>query len=1086
MGMRKRLASGLCLGLMMAGAAPAVAGAQAGSGVWDAVSGPLPATSGGSPADIQPDRFRAFTLDQAALATGLATAPKAGLSTRATGSVLLTLPTPDGGFERFEVYEAPIMEPGLAAKHPDIKTYAGRGVDDPAATVRADTTRLGFHASVRSPNGNWYIDPYYHLDDSVYISYFTRDLGKDPDGVFVENEAEGDADPLDLKPKKAAAGPSILLRTFRLALITDPTYSTYFGGPANVTAAKVALMNRVNQIYEDETAIRLILVADTDKTNLNTAAEMTGANGPCGTAACYTAAQASGCTSGTLTRNRIVLGQIIGAGNYDVGHIGFGLSGGGVASLGVVGGNSKAQGCTGLPTPVGDFYAVDYVSHEMGHQFAGNHTFNGTQSNCSGGNRNAATSVEPGSGSSIMAYAGICQQDNLQPHSDPYWSQRSYDEITALVTGSRPNINEVQNISLRDFAAPDSLKLTLFGKTTGALTSGANYTAAGIQAELQGPSEVQTVALAGYDTNGDAYRLSYKGANTVPIVRGQNNTAAGIQNAVVGGNEQQNVALAGFSATTQSFQVQINGANSATLGLGGLAVTNGNVATAINGIAGFAGTVTSSGAGNTGFTLTFSGASAGIDVPSVSIVNCTLTCASTVRETAKGGPALAGWPTGATLAVGTVTDAGYTLTIGGTAQGSDFDPFSIADPVGTAGTVTETVKGAPGILPVGATAAVSGFGGAGTPSGDGFQVTFGGALGLIDVPAFGLEVTGGTGFVGETAHGGPIQNNGFLITDTGNHAPDVVAPASFVIPPRTPFALTGGATDSDGDVVTYMWEQNDRGAGRGHGPRDAGQDGGAAVPAVRRRRRHQLGRHAQVPLSRPQRRLDGPDPRLPGHGPDLRRQHQCGYGPVPDASDGSGGASGHDPRVLLRVPADLRLDRLPRRSHAELPSHGPGHQARRRRHRLRGDEAHRAPSSRARSGSPPSRSRRSSTAPRRRRSRGTSPAPTSRRSTPRTSRSAWSPSTVARPRSWRARPTTALTRARGRTWPRPAPASRSRRSETCSSTSPTPTSRPSWLRPRAPAAPSRPRFRWRWALRPASARSPRGSCGTTTRTRRPT
>jgi hypothetical protein len=90
-------------------------------------------------------------------------------------------------------------------------------------------------------------------------------------------------------------------------------------------------------------------------------------------------------------------------------------------------------------------------------------------------------------------------------------------------------------------------------------------------------------------------------------------------------------------------------------------------------------------------------------------------------------------------------------------------------------------------------------------------VTFTGTLAGLDQPALGLAVTGGSGFVGETAHGGPPNNNGFIITDTGNHAPDVVAPAAYTIPPRTPFALTGSATDPDGDPVTYMWEQNDRG-----------------------------------------------------------------------------------------------------------------------------------------------------------------------------------------------------------------------------------------------------------------------------------
>ena len=91
------------------------------------------------------------------------------------------------------------------------------------------------------------------------------------------------------------------LRTYRLALLTDPSYATYFGGPANVTAAKVTLINRVTQVYEDETSIRLVLIGNNDVLNLDTPAQMTGANGPCGGAACFTAGQAATCGGGTLT-----------------------------------------------------------------------------------------------------------------------------------------------------------------------------------------------------------------------------------------------------------------------------------------------------------------------------------------------------------------------------------------------------------------------------------------------------------------------------------------------------------------------------------------------------------------------------------------------------------------------------------------------------------------------------------------------------------------------------------------------------------------------------------------------------------------
>ena len=431
---------GACvLGLVAIALVEADAGEPAddiGRELWERVeASPAETSSTGAGAALRLRRFGAYRLDREGMAARLAEAPEERSRAARSREFVLALPAPDGRFLRFAVHESPIMEPGLAAKHPDIKTYAGRGIDNPASTIRLDLTPLGFHASVRGTGGGWRIDPYYHLDQSLYASYSRRDVPRNEYPLVEPETMAAELVSDEALASAIAPGPDLavgnLLRTYRLALVTDPAYANYFGGPANVTAAKVTLVNRITQIYEDETAIRLVLVANNDLLNLDTAPLATGANGPCGTAACFTAGQIGSCSS--LGRIRIVIGQIIGASNYDIGHLALGGPGGGLASLGVVGLGGKAQGCTGVTTPVGDFFAVDYVAHEMGHQFAGNHPFNGTVSNCSGGNRSAANSVEPGSGSSIMAYAGICGGDNLQPHSDPYWSQRSFQEIVTYV-----------------------------------------------------------------------------------------------------------------------------------------------------------------------------------------------------------------------------------------------------------------------------------------------------------------------------------------------------------------------------------------------------------------------------------------------------------------------------------------------------------------------------------------------------------------------------------------------------------------------------------------------------------------------------
>ncbi|MDA1013905.1 MAG: M12 family metallo-peptidase [Planctomycetota bacterium] len=422
---------------------------------WQSVD-QLAFRSGVTQQSLQPERYAAFSLDTNALRAATSAAPLP--SARGTdSSTVLNLPTPDGSFARFAVWESPVMSPALAAEFPEIKTYAGQGLDDAAAVLRFDITPAGFHAQVLSPAGNYYVDPQSHLGSDTYLTYYQRDLVGDV-GRFreslVRGHVEGNADDEHFPtPDESthdgddtddglsavdAFADSIVpvggvghvssgasLRTYDIAVAATGEYTAFHGGSVSQgQAAIVTAINRVTGIYERDVAVRLQLIAgnsslvytdgSTDPYSNNNGVAM-------------------------LTQNQTNIDNVIGSANYDVGHV-FSTGGGGVAGLGVIGVNgSKARGVTGLGSPTGDAFYVDYVAHELGHQFGGNHTFNGDSDNCAGGNRNGGTAYEPGSGSTIMAYAGICGDDDLQSNSDAYFHAASYDEIVALTTSGAAN-----------------------------------------------------------------------------------------------------------------------------------------------------------------------------------------------------------------------------------------------------------------------------------------------------------------------------------------------------------------------------------------------------------------------------------------------------------------------------------------------------------------------------------------------------------------------------------------------------------------------------------------------------------------------
>jgi hypothetical protein len=397
-----------------------------------------------------PQKSTFFNVDVAELSKMLIHAPKSE-SYDKTSNVIVNIPNATGAFESFRISEVTIMEPVLAAKFPEIKTYVGVGIENPAAQLRLTITpQKGLSGMVLSEKKTIFIEPY-SKDLKTYIAFINSEGDINTDAFLCETESimekSGISNQEYMALRNADDGQ---LRTYRLALACTVEYALYHGGTlGSVMAAMTNTMNRVNGVYVRDLGLTMTMVDNTSIINL----------GPNVNSDNYT----NNNGSAMLGQNQTECDTNIGSANYDIGHV-FSTGGGGVAYLNSPCTGIKAGGVTGSGAPTGDAFDIDYVAHEMGHQFGGNHTQNNS---C---NR-SSVSVEPGSASSIMGYAGICAP-NVQNNSDDYFHGENIKEMWINInTGASSSCGTVVSsgntaptaAAGTDYAIPPSTAFKLTG-----------------------------------------------------------------------------------------------------------------------------------------------------------------------------------------------------------------------------------------------------------------------------------------------------------------------------------------------------------------------------------------------------------------------------------------------------------------------------------------------------------------------------------------------------------------------------------------------------------------------------------------------
>jgi Metallo-peptidase family M12B Reprolysin-like/Secretion system C-terminal sorting domain len=416
-----------------------------------------------------PKSFQIFELNINSLRDKLANAPHRSES-KTTNGILVNLPI-NNKIQTFEVYDAPVLDAVLQEQLPSVKSYIGRLVDNKNTTIRFSLSLKGFNAIIlNNDNGTQYIDSF-SKDNKYCLLYYKRDIPTETNIVCLNTDEEGlegfsDVNLDNFSSRNVNDG---VLREFRLALACTQEYAAFHIFQLGLTSAtdevkKDAILNimndvmtRVNAVYENELSLTMTIIP-TNKNVIFLQDSFLSNND----------------ISALIDQSQTWIDISIGSANYDIGHM-LSTSGSGLAQLFSPCTNNKARAVSGglSSIPQGTVFE-NTMMHEMGHQYGAFHTYN-SSSCASPATSNSA--YEPGGGTTIMSYAGICgSSSNIQSEADNYFHQNSIDEmwLNLTVGNSTCAQNTATNNSAptanagSDFIVPISTPYRLEGVATDA------------------------------------------------------------------------------------------------------------------------------------------------------------------------------------------------------------------------------------------------------------------------------------------------------------------------------------------------------------------------------------------------------------------------------------------------------------------------------------------------------------------------------------------------------------------------------------------------------------------------------------------